>query len=546
MSIRVKFRDPQSWASCGNTYAWGTAFLGEEMLRKEELCRRFHEVADQIDAFRNLLQQLNGFYAVVHVADTTVHAAVDTIRSYPLFWSCYGGQFYIGDDARWIAANIPTTTPDPDAIREFRLVGYVTGNDTLIREVKQLRAGELIAADLRSGQSAVKQSFYFRHRHYDYYNDAEDELLDRLDQVMMAVFNRFVRYADERTISIPLSAGLDSRLIAIILRRLGYSNVKTYSYGVIGNKESAASRVVASKLGYDWTFVEYSKEFWQHWYQSEERRNYYEQTDGLCLTPYMSGWPAVNHLRDRGIIPEGSVFSPGLAADLPAGSYSIGFPGMYLMPRLNRSLAMRHIVECHYGLWPRSEDDHRFAMDRVIHTTADLTGSVDNADLFEEWFTLERVAKPVVNTVRHFEMAQYDWWLPYFDREFIEFWLRVPPRMRLGQRLYRKYIATISEPYFDSSIGSSKVSLKTLIRGGLKQVAEKLGVWSVYSKYKDNLTTQDLYRIYDNHHLGLWGMVPRDRFHAQYNRKQNIIAFLAEMYLEEHDYLPKSITVDRA
>lgn len=70
-------------------------------------------------------------------------------------------------------------------------------------------------------------------------------------------------------------------------------------------------------------------------------------------------------------------------------------------------------------------------------------------------------------------------------------------------------------------------------------MADKIGIGSMYSNYKANITTQAPDQIYDNHHLGLWGMVPRDRFHALYNGKQNIVSFLAEMYLEEHEYMPQ-------
>ena len=123
--------------------------------------------AHSADALIALLQRMNGFYAWVEEAPGGVRAAVDHIRSYPLFYALKNGDFFLSDDAEWVRQQAGDEEMDPIAREEFLLAGYVTGSDTLFPTVKQLQAGEcLIACQTETG-IRVDTHRYYRFLHQE-------------------------------------------------------------------------------------------------------------------------------------------------------------------------------------------------------------------------------------------------------------------------------------------------------------------------------------------------------------------------------------------
>ena len=60
------------------------------------------ECAGNPTEFKLLLEKLNGFFSVVHQHGDRILAAVDIIRSIPLFYTINNNHIFISDDARWI------------------------------------------------------------------------------------------------------------------------------------------------------------------------------------------------------------------------------------------------------------------------------------------------------------------------------------------------------------------------------------------------------------------------------------------------------------
>ncbi|MBM3560769.1 MAG: hypothetical protein FJX53_13030, partial [Alphaproteobacteria bacterium] len=96
------------------------------------------------------LAATDGHFALAVAGANAVIASVDICRSTPLFHatSPVTGTV-IGSDARAVRDAGGATGWDPVPVLEFAMSGYVTGSDTLVRGLRQLRAGELlhVAAD---------------------------------------------------------------------------------------------------------------------------------------------------------------------------------------------------------------------------------------------------------------------------------------------------------------------------------------------------------------------------------------------------------------
>lgn len=515
------------------TRARGSAYHGERLMDPSGVAEFFASAHDSDESFADALVTANGFFAVVSRLRASLRIGVDVMRSIPLFYGVHGGCLFVSDDAREVRRRVGDASRGAAAEREFRLVGYVTQGETLYPSVKQLQAGEMMTAEFRDGRWDLKTRFYFRHMHTTYLTEGQSDHLRRLDSAVENAIARLVKYAGGRRILLPLSGGKDSRLIAMTLKRQGYGNVLCFTYGVPGNAESSVSEDVAKRLGYPWRFLPYSNAVLQEWFQSKARCALYRRADGLSSLPLFQDAPAIQMLIRDESIPGESVVAPGYAADLPAGSYSVGYPDLYAERQPAGEPAVDAIVECHYRLWPLTPADRALAYARVCEGLSPANCYQDAADMFEEWFTREKVAKFVCNAVRVYEDAGLDWWLPYFDREFLQFWLHVRPKWRLGQRLYAKYLREREMREIGHAYDSGKSGSLALLRGRTRRTLARLGLLNRYDGRRERRRAASARKVYEGHPLALLGVIPWSTFSEHYTGRETINSFLAQSYLEE-------------
>lgn len=420
-------------------------FEGTKKLSPDEAQSAIRVLNDR-DAVTSFLKRSNGFFSVVNVEGNNGWIAVDRIRSLPLFYGQHNGKLFISEDARWVREHVHDNEMDPIAREEFLACGYVTGSDTLFPNVKQVQAGEVVFFKLSEDSDIIVEPLrYYRYVHGNYFEDETEILFRKLDETLINVFQNLISYASGRTIVIPLSGGYDSRLVALMLKKAGYKNIIAFSYGKPGNWEAEVSNIVAKKLGIGWEFVPYSNDNWYKWYRSDEMKAYSEFADGLVSLPHIQDWPAVLMLKKENRIPDEAVFVPGHTADKLTGSLSKSCPDIYRLP--NYPHVTRAILETHYNLNALIKNNiivKQFEW-RVLRTLGDLAQYPDSASIYESWDVSERQPKFIVNSLRVYEFFGYDWWIPFWDKGFMNFWCRVPKERRLYQCFYKKYVDRISE-----------------------------------------------------------------------------------------------------
>jgi len=189
------------------------------------------------DLKRELLL-LRGNFAIIIRQGKRILAAVDRIRSYPVFFCNRGGFFLISNSARMLKKKCNLSEVDVISLLEFRMAGYVTGRRTLYRSLSQLQAGEVLVWTEDLSTPTIERYFLF---YCDEHTRAgEEDLVEELSEITNAIFNRVIEEAGGAPIWIPLSGGLDSRLVLCKLKELGYDNVTAFSYGPKGNYEAKA------------------------------------------------------------------------------------------------------------------------------------------------------------------------------------------------------------------------------------------------------------------------------------------------------------------
>jgi len=514
------------WKTRQGAHVRGNAFLGGSCLDASDLAQRVSETKCWLE-FVNLVQALNGFFAIVYEAGSGIYAATDRVRSMPLFYGDPSAHVHISDNVDHARHKQATPEPDLSSCLEFMAAGYVSGPDTLLAGVKQMKPAEIIGWN--AGPSAS-----FRMSSHSYHSIKSTplarsymEFMEELDEVVLDVFKRLIQYADGRCIVVPLSGGLDSRLVVVSLKRLRYDNVVTFSYGTPGNAEAQTSRMVSESLGYKWLFIPYSLQAWRKWYESASRADFFHYSSDLAMLPHIQDWPAVGQIRADTLVPDDSIFVPGHGADVMAGSRSFTNPWIYSPSRTGRGDVIKSIASFHYGLWPLTSKKLRlgpFLAERISSRLREhgIHPEDDWPLLFESWDFLERQPKFLVNSVRVYEYWGYDWWLPYWDLQFVEFWQRVPRRWRIAKRLYRRYVQTQFERTANGTACHWRIALPGL-KLELKRYATMLRMREIK---KMSLVRSKVRTEYRNHPLAWYGCVNPRRFDSLYTGHENIYSFL--------------------
>jgi len=529
--VSIQHHAYRSYIETPNCIVIGKAFYDDRPYfdnQLSQLVSSWHTEKEFVEG----IQKLNGFYALVINHDKQLFAAVDRVRSIPLFYGCKGNDFFLSDSAEWIKQQVDNKQLNPLAKEEFLLTGYVTGQDTLFPDVKQLQAGEaVIVKEIDQGLSVNPIRYYLYVHEYSLEKSME-QLMEEHDQVLVRVFNRLIQVANGRTLVIPLSGGYDSRLIVLMLKRLGYENIITFSYGRVGNSESIASKKIAECLGVKWEFVEYSNGLWYQWYHSVEYKQYVHFAGGCTSLPHIQDWPAVWQLNISKKIPKDSIFIPGHSADLPAGSRSTSVPELYNNRPLNVMKVNNEVLNYHYSLfnWRDCKDEQKVLyMSRVNRTLENVKEFPDGASAFEFWDLTERQAKFIINSLRVYEFWGYDWWMPFWDYEYMQFWCSVALNFRRNQILYKRYVDELSHDIKGLRLDEKQPSVMNRIR---KMVTPYLPT-SVKRRIKliARSNKRSLVKEYQTNPLAWWGIFSIDEYLLHAPNYANINSALAIDYI---------------
>ncbi|MDR2407822.1 MAG: hypothetical protein LBE13_06900 [Bacteroidales bacterium] len=515
-----------------NIFISGSLFVGDNLVSDDHLFDDLETIMNT-ERLESKLGSFNGFFAFVISRGNEVFAAVNRIRSIPIFYGKTNSDFYISNDAAWVHENVSDDQAlSPMGQQEFLLTGYVTGQDTLWEDVKQLQAGEYLHLKDNNGSMEIVTKRYYRFLHKEPRVLPENKLLKKkLDEVMDGIIKRLIAYANGKQIVIPLSAGRDSRLIALKLKQFGYQNVLCFSYGIAGNFEAETSKKVAGLLGFAWEFVEYTEILWKEWFNTTERKKYFDMACNWVSLPVIQDWPAVWELKNRGIVKFDAIFTPGHSGDFPAGSHipSDAKPGT--------KACMKDLVYAisrgHYSLvvWPKKlEKTKKCWEDRVIKNCEikDITNGYEYADAFEKWDWQERQAKFIVNSIRVYEFFGFDWWLPFWDNEFMFYWQNVPLQYRKNKILYNEYVDNLYEVITGDK---SCIEIETYKerRKYIKFLLKKLNLYYLALKIKDYIMPKRLYPT-----IHTWYGVFSKEFKEKYKDKtDNINGLLAIFILNE-------------
>ena len=431
------------WNEFGND-SLNCRYIGSEKALTQFISYLVDHPNDQIDEMKEVLAGLHWNFAFIIEQGSRIIAAVDKIRSYPVFYYNAENAFKVSNSARKLKDTLKLEEIDDLSLLEFRMAGYVTRRDTLFQNLHQLQAGELLIWDEPSG--ALELARYFRFLPDENGERGErgyDEWVDETGAHTERIFERLIQDAGGRSIWVPLSGGLDSRLILCMLASKGYPNLHAFSYGVPGNYEARIAREVAQRVGVPWVFVPTKRKAFRDFYHSQNRRDYWKFCDFLCSVPNMQDLLPLKDMLDQGVLSGDEIIVNGQSGDFITGGH---IPTLPEGKENDWDAMVATLIEKHFSQWKAllisanlSQVLGKFE-DELSEVASDPRQYESKAALYEYWEWQERQCKYVVNGQRVYDWLELDWALPLWDSEYLSFWKDVPLEVKAGQGLYKEYL----------------------------------------------------------------------------------------------------------
>lgn len=493
----------------------------------------------------DFLRATPSHFATVVQSDRFVFAAVDTIRSTPLFYAESEGthsELLISPMPRDLLGKFRNENIDQQKLTLFAMAGFVPGSGTIYQGLHQLRPGELLFHDRQTGQTQT-------HRYFRYLPTepkaphTQAEYQKTLGEVLDRVFQRVIERLDGRPVVVPLSGGLDSRIVLAKLHELGHRNLTTISYGAAGNSQVIRGEIISAQLGVPWQFIESTPKTARAHFEAPARAEFWKYADGLASLPTMQDFEPFFEMRERGLLPDDTVVINGQSGDFLTGGH---IRPELISPTATADDFVRSVTMKHFRVFPKLVTESAISMvSHVLHQEFP-EAFCDNPDpgmlasAYEccEW--QERQCKFVINGERVYEFLGLGWELPLWDLELIQFFAKVPLDLRRNRRLFRDYLTAYDyqglftteypkEPGYAGLTGTSLSRLYGILRK-MNFDAHPLLSWMnyQYGHYRSYYTMFDYDYFRANIPIDEYPLPPQGRW---------VVALMIKTWLKENGLL---------
>lgn len=406
--------DPTSWSV-------GYAFVDEgRCLHGEEIGLHLRGGLSRLE---DNVKSLNGCFAVVISNDSGWTAITDRNGSIPLY-AARNSQGVILSEDPWEVVRRLEVPPELDELAAFDLVrlGYVAGARTLIRGVEVLPPGSITSVANRSLRSV-------RYWRYGYRAERMSDEFARheLARTLAGMGNRFTACLERmgRNATVPLSGGFDTRIIASLLVSSG-CEVNAVTYGRPDSPEVTKAREVAAILGLHHSVAPIDSSYLNEEFIGDSVRE-------VGITARFTCGTGARHLPQL----DSTIAMPGHISTF-GGAHGPEVGLVRTRKQLRDYLYFRHY---HFPYADQLLGDivtvdqkmlRWLHLDEILEDYDPRLGIAGEVDRYSsenphrKLFWME---------MRAYE-RRFDWMLPLFDHELVDFFARVPYRMRIGRELY--------------------------------------------------------------------------------------------------------------
>ncbi len=451
-TVSVCMRDKYGWHSYiyKSVTIWFKGHLFNEVESKLRL-RIAEYIENNFDCiqekfFHQLVSSLRGNFAIVVITDKCVFMSVDKVRSIPLFYIENQHNFSIGNYAPLLKekSSLISENIDMQASLEIAMSGYSVGRKTLYTNLFQLTAGEFL---FFKKNKKIKRKYYYTYAPWKVHDTSDKTLKKEFTESIISSLQDVIKKSKGRQIAIPLSAGNDSRLIASGLKYLGKKNVLCFAYGRKDNFEAKASKAIADKLGFDWHHVELTTKKVRDYFTADKYKNFLDDFDGYYGISFGREIAVVDILKSNSIVSKDAIFVNGMSGDFISGAH---IPSQITAFKKSDysydellELSFIQFINKHFGLWKSllSHNNYSKIVNELMLLSKDRKIPMHNKHIhgiFEAIEAIERQSKYVIKGQEVYDYHGFDWMLPLWSEQMLNFWEKVPLQYKKNQSLYTK------------------------------------------------------------------------------------------------------------
>lgn len=391
-----------------------------------------------------LTHGLIGEFAYVYAGTAGLAAAVDVVRSMPLFYAGSGQGFAISNDPERLIQRLNPNERSINPLGRLEILtsGYITGPETFLKGLFQIQPGELLFFPVDSQQPQLRTYRVFQPT--ELYTEDENRLLDMLRSRTEAAFRSVVRGLEGRRIWTPLSGGYDSRLNLAMLRDLGHREIATYTYGHPRVWDVARAKEVAEYFGLTWRLIPRNRKRFLNVYKAPETERFFRGTSLWCSLSALNDYYSLHCLREDGELRPDDAVVNGQSGDFTTGNH---IPAFALQ---NRDVPLaefcKALLDKHFSLWydRKTPENTATLTAKILKLLGleerDALSDQEAALAWELWEWRERQSKYVVHQQQTYDWFGLEWRLPHWDVRLTDFWANVPWKTKAGQALYIKYL----------------------------------------------------------------------------------------------------------
>lgn len=490
------------------------------------------------EALKKDLAKIDGHFAFIYDSQVGGFAVVDRLRTIPLFIRKNNEKTIISPDSLSLAYHDSKENINQNAALSFAMAGYTIGNSTLHDKVFLFDHGEAYLWKNNEGGGRLKY-YQFQPWKVDK-TKSDDEYSSELLEITLDIFKRVIGSANGRRIVVPLSAGVDSRLIASCLRALNYDNVLCIAYGLPDNHEAVASQKIANKLGFDWEFISMTPHKQRQFWKTKECQSFLKYADGLFTTPVVHDLPVMMELLEKNVVKLDDILINGGTGDFISGMhipYSLVEDQQKVtsFPEACQKV-LNLLINKHFRLWGSlvaPENDSVIEKLLLEELSLFKEENIDEQTIHGLYEYLEfqnRQSKYAISRQRIYEFLDLEWQLPLWNKDYLEFWQKVPSHLKLRQCLYRETLIKANwggvwqGPEWNFERYISPNWMRNAVRPVCKALCAPVGkkAWHRFEKR---------FLLYWMDVLGWQGIIPYLQVVTDKRKARHFVAWHTELYL---------------
>jgi asparagine synthase (glutamine-hydrolysing) len=484
------------------------------------------------------LKNTNGHFAFIYKSDGRTLVAVDKCRTIPMFFTETKNNIMVSPETLTLLNQLTEQglQMNEDAVTTFRMSGYTIGRDSIYQGLNTLRPGEYSVIENRQGK--INTYRYYIFEPWNIQTDvSEGSLIQELSRTTLAIIERLYKQADRRGIAIPISGGYDSRLIASALKEVGASNIFCFSYGSHGNYDAKAGKRIAQKLGYDWLFIPHSLKNQQSYLKSNTFLKYVEFSDSCSSLPFIQDNYVINYLKENNIVAKDTIFINGNTGDFISGGHILKACDPERINSITFDELLDQFIVKHYALWgslltaENKKTVRRLLLEELNQIAVPQEAKFRYSN-FEYLEFMNRQAKFVISGQRSYEYFGYEWRLPLWEDEYLQFFNKLPLRYKKNQYLYKKMLVENNwgNVWKDIPLNKGGISPKWIIP---LRFAIKLLIAPFGKKIWHNLEKRIFAYYMDQ--LGLYSQWPYHKILLDQRGARSIVSWRVDKYLIDNN-----------